>query len=371
MENIRLALLLHFYQPWWQDKAILGKIVNQCYRPILNMVRELDGFCFTANMNLCLLEQLAHDFPDVVSDFKRAVYSGKIELVGSTAHHPIFPLIPEQLQSAQLEEDYNGKKDRFDIESNCGGVFLPEMAFGRENVKILRTHGYRWTVLDDEPFNAMYGYVPYDHVINSDGLNLYMRSNYWSNMISSGKFNFNDIRSRMDYELPNWTRNNQAYLIIAMDAETFGHHHPDLITNFLKPMLIEWANYRKIVPITELENIFPSQSSPTMPDGSWSTTKEDIICKNDPYPLWKSRFNIYHSMLWDLVNSALIYFPDCRLECLKITSSCHWWWISGRPNWKPEFMKKGAKKAMSIIRQCGSEEEILWAQDTYNTLMQL
>ena len=40
LNNLRLAFLLHFYQPWWQYDVVLEKIVNQCYRPILKLVRE-------------------------------------------------------------------------------------------------------------------------------------------------------------------------------------------------------------------------------------------------------------------------------------------------------------------------------------------
>ena len=76
-------------------------------------------------------------------------------------------------------------------------------------------------------------------------------------------------------------------------------------------------------------------------------------------------------MLWRLVNSALNYFEYHREDCLKITSSCHWWWISGRPRWEPEFMKLGAKKAIEIIRQHGSSEEIATAEKTYKELKEL
>src|SRR3989338_8183698 len=103
LDNLRLPFLLHFYHPWWQYGVTLEKIVNQCYRPILKLVRETEGFCFTANINLCLLEQLESRFSDVVSGFKEAVEAGRIELVGSTAHHPIFPLLPSNLQLAHLQ----------------------------------------------------------------------------------------------------------------------------------------------------------------------------------------------------------------------------------------------------------------------------
>ena len=30
MENLKIGLLLHFYQPWWQFPKVLEQIVAQC-----------------------------------------------------------------------------------------------------------------------------------------------------------------------------------------------------------------------------------------------------------------------------------------------------------------------------------------------------
>jgi len=373
VENLKIGFLLHFYQPWWQRQfpAVLRKISDQSYRPILRLLNDIDGFCFTANINLSLLELLENDFSDVRSGFKDAVDGGKIELTGSPAQHPILPLIPEFLQRAQIEDDGKRKESQFGIKRNCRGFYLPEMAFRRSDVGLLKELGYKWTVIDDEPFVAVYGSasVPFNHMIVWNGFKTYMRSGLWSNKISSGKYSFYDIKAQMEHELGQWVRNEPAYLIIAMDGETFGHHHGHLIDQFLRPMLEEWAG-NKIVPIETLEQSFPWRSVQYLPDGSWSTSAEDIR-KNDPYPLWNSRFNRYHYMLWKLVNSGLNYFEQCEDDCFKMTSSCHWWWISGRPYWEPEFMKFGAKKAIEIVRQYGSLEEVNTAEKLYKDLKEL
>lgn len=368
MENLKIGLLLHFYQPWWQFPAVLQKIANQCYEPILRLINRTDGFCFTANINLSLLELLESNFSDVITGFREAANKGKLELMGSPAQHPIFPLIPEFLQRAQIEDDEKRKESQFGLKRNCRGFYLPEMAFSRNNLGLLKQYEYRWSVIDDEPFRSVHGYVPFDHIITWNGFRTYMRSNLWSNRISSCRYSFNDIRSMMDCELPSWTGNAPAYIIIAVDAETFGHHCGCLVDNFLEPMLNEWKD--KIVPIESLGQSFPVRSKAYLPDSSWSTSADDIR-KNDPYPLWNSRFNIYHSTLWKLVNMTLGYSPNCQQDCLKMTSSCHWWWISGRPHWEPEFMKFGAKKAVGVIKQYGSATEIKEAEKLYDKLKEL
>ena len=382
MKRLKICLLLHFYQPWWQFPWVLKQIVNECYRPILKLIEEFDCrhtttarlahgcFCFTININLVLLEHLEKDYPDVVEGFKKAIQSGKLELLGSTAQHPIMPLVPEFVQGNQITEDSDKKESCFGIKHNCQGFFLPEMAFSTNLIQLLKSYDYEWTVIDDEPFVATYGKnsVPFNSIINHDGFNVFMRSNHWSNIISSGKFSFADIKAMMEFEIPNWTGNVPAYLILAMDAETFGHHHKHLIDTFLRPMLKEWAGH-KIVPIESLGAYFPEREVHYLPDGSWSTSINNIE-RNNPYPLWSSRMSIDRYRLWRLVNQALNHFEHAREDCLKMTSSCHWWQIS-RAGWEPEFMQKGAELAMNVIKEYGSADEIAFVQKDYDELMQL
>lgn len=367
MENLKIGFLLHFYQPWWQFPSVLQKIAGQCYRPILELVNNTDGFCFTANVNLSLLELLENDFPDVAAGFRGAAGSGKIELMGSPAQHPIFPLIPQFLQEAQIEEDEKKKESRFSIKRNSKGFYLPEMAFSRNDIPVLKDYDYRWSVIDDEPYRAVNGSVPFDHIVIWNGFRIYMRSSLWSNRISSCRYSFSDIKTMMEHELPSWIGNAPAYIIIAMDAETFGHHCGCLVENLIEPMLNEWKG--RIVPIESLGQSFPVRSVAYLPDGSWSTSADDMR-RNDPYPLWNSRFNIYHSRLWELVSLALNHFELCRQDCLEMTSSCHWWWISSG-HWEPEFMKKGAKRAFEVINKYGSSAEKERAENLYKKLKEL
>ncbi len=369
MDNVKIAVELHGHQPFWQPRNIIEQISGECYDPIFSLVEEIDGFCFTVNTNLCLLEHLEKYRLDVLEKFKRMVQAKKLELVASTAHHPIMPLIPESVQIMQIEEDLRKKEERFGIKHTCQGFFLPEMAFSANIVELLKSYKYRWTVIDDVPFGAHYGKnsVPFNKIVSLKGFKVFMRSNYWSNMISSGKFSFWDIKNMMESQLPNWTGNVPAYIIIAMDIETFGHHHHHLIDMFLRPMLKEWAG-NKIVSIESLIPDFQERKVHYLPDGSWSTSIEDIE-RNNPYPLW-SGFSRNRYFLWKLVNTALEHLEQAPEDCLKITTSCHWWWISRSGN-EPDFMKKGAELAMDILRKYGTQEEKASVQECYDKLMKV
>ncbi len=376
MDNLKIALCLHWYQPWWQFPHIIEKICRECYEPILSLIEEIDGFSFSANINLSLLEHLEKYRPDILERFKNAVQAGKLELVASTAQHPILPLIPESVQRLQIEQDIKLKEEHFGIKHNCGGFFLPEMAFSPNLIELLKSYKCEWTITDDVPFGAHYGRnsVPFNKIVSLKGFKVFMRSNHWSNMISSGKYSFWDIKNMMESQIPNWTGNVPAYLIIAMDGETFGHWHPHLIDNCLRPMLKEWSGLpagqagKKIVSIESLLSDFSERKVHYLPEGSWSTFVEDIE-RNNPFPLWSS-FSRNRYFLWKLVNTALEHLEQAPEDCLKITSSCHWWWISRSGN-EPDFMKKGAELAMNIIREHGTREEADSVEECYEKLMKV
>lgn len=368
MRNLCIGLLLHFYQPWWQFPHILEKIVNQCYRPILALINSIDGFVLNVNINLSLLELLENDFPDVVLGFRKAIDEGKIQLMHSTAQHPILPLLSDRLKVKQILSDRSIKEIKFGLRANCDGIYLPEMAFSRRDVPLIRGLGCKWTVVDDEPVSVV-GSVPFNSVTSYNGMKIFLRSGHWSNMIARGNLSFQELKSKMECEIPNWTGDSPAYIIIAMDAETFGHHDESrgarLIPRLLEPMLREWSG-KKIVPLESIGKMFPS-SSTHLPDCSWSTSADDVR-NNDPYPLWNSRFNDHHAQLWELVNCALQYYDSNPYECMKMTSSCHWWHISRRPYWNPEFMQYGAEKAVRMVRLCGSPKERERAEGLYDQL---
>lgn len=382
MKNLKIGFLLHFYQPWWQDYRVLNEIVNQCYRPILNLLDRAPGFCFSANVNYSLLELLDRGYPewtdgyildrsfcDVICNFRKAVEEKKIELLGSTAYHPIMPLIPRNMQIMQMTADTQLKRTLWGIEKNCNGIFLPELAFSQNILPNLKACGYHWTVLDDGTFKAQYRNVPFDRIVSLGGFRILLRSSYWSNRIAYGELkSFYDIVSETEIEITKWVKNQPAYIIIALDAETFGHWHPYLMEKFLEPMINIWGRAGIITPIEEISQSFPSWDLIRIADGSWATTEDDFW-KDDSFPLWKSKFNEHHQNLWRLVNIALRYAeqPGASWDCLKIVSSCHWWWIS-RGRWNPEFMKFGARKAMRIIEKFATKEEAAEAKEIFKKL---
>src|SRR3989344_7468523 len=124
-------------------------------------------------------------------------------------------------------------------------------------------------------------------------------------------------------------------------------------------MLKEWGSggLGILTPIEEIGRLFPPMRLNHLGNGTWATSENDIREK-DFYPLWNSKFNEHHEKLWRLVNIALKYDRQAGADrdCLKIFSSCPWWWIL-RARWEPKFMKIGARKAMEVIDKYGLERE--------------
>lgn len=361
MNGFRLGVLLHFFQPYWQFKEVLERITAQCYRPIFRFVRERGkGFAFTMNMNYSLLNLLEKQgYDDVLDDIKFCVQNNLIELVGTAAFHPIIPLIPAKEAGKQIAEDIH-KKKIMGIAANSKGFFFPEMAFNMQSLNFLRQKfGFNWTVVQDVA--VLPWKIPFDHIISYRGFSVFLRSSHWSEYIWNNHINFYEFAEKLNYELPAWFKGGSGYLVIAMDAETFGHHVPGLSESFLFPLTENWGN-GIILPFEKLVDYFPRRESEELSNCSWSTNYSDLYC-NDPFPLWKSKYNKNQLILWNLVEMALKYAdcPEAIHECLKMVNSCHWWWIS-RDHWNPRFMLIGAKKAFDVIEKCGTKKEKIEAR---------
>ncbi len=376
MENFNLGIFLHAYQPFWQSKEVLDKIVRECYRPVFKFLREWNGgFAFTLNINYSLLELLkkfGHD--DVLEDIRYCVSNYIVELVYSTYCHPIAPLIPQEFFGLQINEDTKSKK-AFGLEANCGGFFFPEMAFNKECLDYLKEEKsfINWTIVQD--IAVLPGQVPFDRIISYKDFPIFLRSSYWSKYVWDNHLSFDEFAGKLNYELPNWTGRKRSYLIIGMDMETFGHHVPGLIENFLIPLIKNWGSNGIISPFEGLRKKFPLREIGVLRPCSWSTSHDDLWV-NKPFPLWDDRDNPHHRSLWDLVNMATQCFVRERHskedlhEFFKTQCSCFWWWI-GRGHWAPDLMIMGARDAFKLIHRYGNADEVEVAKKLLNQLEML
>ena len=357
---IYLGFLLHLYQPWWQERKIIQKISEECYEPLMNLLNSYDQKLITLNIQWALVEKLKEcGKQDIIERIKKAVATNKIELLKTAAYHPILPLISPEMAESQIECDNEMKKTE-GILANSPGFFLPELAYDKNLIPVLKNFGAKWTVTDDVSYHTRYRKVPFDEIISQDGIAIFLRSNLWSNLIAMNKISWQEFKSRFPKEVYHWTKGKDCYVILVMDGETFGHHHKKSLANFLKPLLDKFSSNNggvKLVSLGEIFSGFPKFQG-EVPPGSWATSPEDFV-KQDYFPLWRSPRNTLHQIMWkisELAVSCLDKNVEHDLEVLKCQTSCQFWWVTG-DRWQPDLSLKDIKHSINIVLQRGDENK--------------
>ncbi|MEM2636846.1 MAG: hypothetical protein QXL15_00695 [Candidatus Korarchaeota archaeon] len=250
---IYISFLLHIYQPPVQSPGITRKIAEESYIPLTKTLA--DGFNATININGSLIEQLYElGIVSPLYNLEIALENENIEITGTGMYHPIFPLVPEEVARRQILlqkkclEKYLGKKS-----TKCKGIFLPEMCYSPALDQILLNEGYEWTVLSAianpsrKPLLSKVGKTP-------SGLGVIFRDDLLSNRLSFDKPTPEDIIRQIHMFLNN---ENNSYILLALDGETFGHHVKEY-RDFLPKLhsLIAKEKDMQLVRISELFKLF-------------------------------------------------------------------------------------------------------------------
>jgi len=356
------APLLHTYQPTFQDREILRVINEECYKPLFSMLQEHENSAFSVNFNANLIDMLQENNLSETLDIINNLRSNKkIEIVGAAKFHPILPLIPQEEARRQilLNEEIHVK-----IFENWerNGFFPPELSINSDIVKILSELGYKWILSSGIgcPVNW-----PYNKIYRSpQGITLYFRDDILSNKISFNNITAKQFISHLK-ELFNdeaEPKNNDKYVITAMDSETFGHHHKNYERLFLSKALelIEDEEEIELIFISELDKIFPKYDNPIIPQASsWSTSKGDLK-ENIPYPLWNNPNNNTHRLYWKMIQalgnlmSLVLELSNTKKTIIKeyintarwfydqcFCSDTLWWANPDKGIWSPNLVYKG------------------------------
>ena len=376
------APFLHFYQPPTQMHAVLKKVCNESYRPLLKMLLEHPNAKVTINICGVLTEMLNdHGAGDILSDIKKLAQNNQLEFVDSAKYHPILPLIPQNEVRRQIELNQKTNSYFFKESYKVRGFFPPEMCYSSDVARILANMGYEWVLISGVACQKKW---PLDEIprisLGESALNIFYRDDILSNKIS-----FHDLDSAgFISELIQLAQDkSDIYVITAMDAETFGHHIQDWEKLFLAEVyeIIEGVashdglkqradlaeEHRKIfeseeisqievVTISQLLEKFPINSSKPPLPSSWSTSKEDISTENY-YPLWKNPGNHVHRLQWEHLKICfeLIdevsklksekgiarFYNISRALLDRAIHSCQFWWANIGRMWEINLINKG------------------------------
>ncbi|MCL4498919.1 MAG: hypothetical protein M1335_01575 [Chloroflexi bacterium] len=388
------APLLHFYQPPLQLPRVLRKVCDESYRPLIEVFRQYPNAKVTVNICGVLTEMLWEGgYQDVVNGLRELAARGQIEFTGSAKYHPILPLIPNEEIERQIRRNFLTNRRYFGEEYAPKGFFPPEMAYGPSILEPVIESRHQWILLSGVACPATWPVRQvYQAGSNDETLAVFFRDDILSNRISFHNIDDDGFLAHLRR-----LRDGQkdAYVITAMDAETFGHH----VQNWEKLFLAEVyealgtgnGSHRELqqsqplatqheklfaysqpadvdieaVTISELLERFPRGPEIEPLASSWSTSKEDIAAGNI-YPLWKDPHNVVHWLQWHHLNLCieLVHqaekcaegrasrrFADIARHLLdEAEHSCQFWWASKRPMWDINMIARGlAQQTQAIL----------------------
>jgi predicted glycosyl hydrolase (DUF1957 family) len=360
---IYFSFLFHIYQPPIQIPPVLKQIVNESYHPIINALLNHPNAKITLNINGTLTEQLNDfGFRDLIEKISTLATKGQIEFTGSGKFHPLLPLIPAPEIRRQIELNNETNLNFFGkVFQKTRGFFPPEMAISEEVISVIKEMGFDWIImsgiantLPDFPTNFISKHP--------NNLKLIFRDDYISTDCAFDKINnVETFINRLKYK----NTNEDYYIILAMDGETFGHHVKHAITNFLIPLFDALPNRSdvKMCTISEIIDKFPLGAMQTPRASSWSTMHYDLI-EGIPFPLWFDPNNKIHieQHRFFMYALTLIHLSGKYRECMNQEKkaiydnarnlldrgihSCQQWWASKRPWYSPDMILRGLNEVL-------------------------
>ncbi len=366
MKEKLVAILLHFYQPYWQFPEYVIRAIEKSYIPVSRAILKSE-INLTVNITSCLLER-EDEFPrlkEFRENIGEAANNGKIEFTHSSAYHAFFPMLEQYPWEIQRQIELNAEKSReiFGGTWNARGLFSPEMGISPSVLKLARALGISWTIADAPvyDFRPKLGQtIPYNLILGVEGLPLFFRSQDWSDNLSQRDrahklhgLNLEMYAHKLYEAIDFWVNNSSGYIIIAMDGETFGEHINEYTEDNLKSLFQTLFHLKdlRLATLSELVETFPIHNLGIEWEhdfkGSWSTSVENLR-EGIAYPLWSNPHNNLHSLQWALTYSAIeatkltedfvqehkvpenmmISYQESRVILDRALNSCQYWWAA-------------------------------------------
>jgi predicted glycosyl hydrolase (DUF1957 family) len=359
---VYFSFLFHIYQPPTQIAPVIKQIAKESYIPILEAIRFHPEAKITLNVNGTLVEQLYdYGFTDIIESIIALTSQGQIELTSSAKFHPLLPLIPQPEIERQIKLNDETNRNFFGDVYHPRGIFPPEMAISEEVLRSVENLGFDWIIMSGIA-NTLPQFPTTFISQYENGLKLLFRDDYISIDCAFDKINnVESFTNRLHYR----NTNEDYFIILAMDGETFGHHVKHAIDNFLIPLFdaLPSRDDIKICTISEIVDRFPVGQTQKPRESSWSTMPYDIA--NDiPFPLWfdpnneihieQHKFFMYALTLVHLTNKYRESMDDDHKRILdnarnlldRGVHSCQQWWASKRPWYSPDMIMRGLNQVL-------------------------
>ena len=358
---MKIATLIHLYQPYNQQEDVLSRIINESYRPLMLGLKENPKVKLTVNITGALTELLVKKgFADVVTDLAMLAARKQIELTGSAMYHTILPLLPKYEINRQITINNTINKRYLGEVFSPSGFFSPELAINALVLREAVSQGFVWIAAPELSYGATLPSTTVLHKDEKTGLFVFFRNKRVSSLILSAA-----VRDAQQL----WQETNDIhksnYWFVVMDAETFGHHrigHEKLLFEILtspnfEPITISEL-LKEMTATAKVENVI-------LRPCTWTNQEQDFwVSSNKTYILWKDPTNLIHKFQWQLANLAMksVNAPEyknpskqtyswrkARKQLDIALASDQFWWASAKPWWSLEMIESGAYALKQVL----------------------
>lgn len=330
---MKVALLLHLYQPPQQNAHVVHEIAKSSYLPLLKLLKQKKDLKLTINVPLSLLEWFEKEkIETFMPDLKNLIASGRVEIVGCGAYHPILTKFEESEVERQviLNEGglayYLGKTAGFEGEPSLmikgvKGFFPPEMSVSNKVTKVLNELSYEWVAVDEVAVDKSVAY-DLNHIHKAEGTDIALAVRNRALSLSLAFKRDSDTKDFMD-GLRYIKNCGHKFVFIALDGETFGHHNKEgieLLENLVGDVLLEKCSFATYSDVVEE---FRSKKETKVVESSWGASDEDVANAN-LYPRWYIGGNFIHEQFMQFEKLLLNYtkeaFKNSPLNSPSITT---------------------------------------------------
>jgi predicted glycosyl hydrolase (DUF1957 family) len=260
--------LINFFQPEFKSDDIIRKAASVCYLPLLEIFEANPQARITVNFDGRLAERLdVVGHSEVMARLGALVKRGQAELTASAFGGKPLNTLPVSEAEALIEQNTKVCRRYFGEVYKPAGFFPPEMSYAPALAPIIKSHGYRWVVMDEMGHSGKPGTARADRTykMNSTlGLQVIFRDRSISTGFLYG--NFTDVASINQAIQARGAQN--AYLFTGIEADIYGMRRTQP-RDLLAQMIAQ--TQMRMVTVSELLGLVTTVEEVTPVPASWST----------------------------------------------------------------------------------------------------